>query len=338
MNNKLLISAAVLTLAVSSMRAEPFKVIAPLPDLNGKMAKMVNFDSGNTIDSVMVKDGVATFKGSIDEPVLARIEAGETRLPVFFLESGTISFSKDNNPFGTMLNDQFRNMVNELQFIQNIYGRAHTPEEKGRLEMRYAAVIDSTMQANLDNVMGYYIFVSGDAPRLKAKELREAMAKYPAFANYKRVQRYLESAERREALQPGGKFADFEVTYNGKTERLSDYVGKGKYVLVDFWASWCGPCIRQTAVLKDLYSKYKDKGLEVLGVAVWDEPENTLKGIEEHALPWHNIINAQTIPTDLYGITGIPCIILFGPDGTILSRDKQNDDLRADVDKVVADK
>jgi hypothetical protein len=69
----------------------------------------------------------------------------------------------------------------------------------------------------------------------------------------------------------------------------------------------------------------------VLGIAVWDEPENTLKAIKQHELPWECILNAQTIPTDLYGISGIPCIILFGPDGTILSRDKQDDALRADV-------
>jgi thiol-disulfide isomerase/thioredoxin len=131
--------------------------------------------------------------------------------------------------------------------------------------------------------------------------------------------------------QPGNQYLDFEVTYNGKTTKLSDYVGKGEYVLVDFWASWCGPCIKQTAVIKELYNEYKDKGLKVLGVAVWDEPENTLKGIKSHDLPWEQIINAQTIPTELYGISGIPCIMLFDPNGKILSRDKQDDELKADV-------
>jgi hypothetical protein len=64
---------------------------------------------------------------------------------------------------------------------------------------------------------------------------------------------------------------------------------------------------------------------------VWDEPENTLKGIKSHDLPWEQIINAQTIPTELYGISGIPCIMLFDPNGKILSRDKQDDELKADV-------
>ncbi len=108
-------------------------------------------------------------------------------------------------------------------------------------------------------------------------------------------------------------------------------MGKGKPVLVDFWASWCGPCIRETAVLKELLAEYGDKGLEVLGVAVWDKPEDTLAAIEQHQLPWQQIINAQTIPTDLYGIAGIPCIMLIAPDGTIVSRDLQDNALRQSV-------
>ena len=93
-----------------------------------------------------------------------------------------------------------------------------------------------------------------------------------------------------------------------------------------------GPCIRETKVIKEIYNKYQGKGLEVLGVAVWDEPANTLRAIEEHQLPWKQIINAQTVPTDLYGISGIPCIILIDPNGKIVGRDKQDEELIADVE------
>lgn len=191
------------------------------------------------------------------------------------------------------------------------------------------------MQSNRDNPLGYYLFLQSDMAQAPASELRAELAKYPDFAKYKRVQGMLAAAEKREATQPGKKYADFEVTYDGKTERLSDYIKPGKYTLVDFWASWCGPCMRQAAVLKDLYAKYHDKGLDIVGVAVWDEPANTLAAIKSHGLVWPNIINAQTVPTDLYGIMGIPCILLIGPDGTILSRDKQGDELVADVEKYI---
>ncbi|WP_288281080.1 TlpA disulfide reductase family protein [uncultured Prevotella sp.] len=122
------------------------------------------------------------------------------------------------------------------------------------------------------------------------------------------------------APQEGDKFADFAVEYEGKTTRLSDYVGKGQYVLVDFWASWCRPCRQEIPNLIAAYNKYKDRGLQVLGIAAWDKPEDTKKAIAEEHIPYPQIINSQKIATDVYGINGIPEIILFSPDGTILAR------------------
>jgi peroxiredoxin len=68
------------------------------------------------------------------------------------------------------------------------------------------------------------------------------------------------------------------------------------------------------------YNKYKQKGLQVLGVAAWDKPEDSKKAIAEEQIPYPQIINSQKIATDAYGISGIPEIILFGPDGTIIAR------------------
>jgi thiol-disulfide isomerase/thioredoxin len=130
-------------------------------------------------------------------------------------------------------------------------------------------------------------------------------------------------------------FTDFEVEYEGKIQKLSDYVGKGKYVLVDFWASWCGPCKRAMPGLKELYAKYKGDKFEILGVATWDEPAATLKAIEDLQLPWPQIMNAQRIGSDAYGVHGIPQIILFAPDGKIVARDLHGEELKAAVDKAM---
>jgi thiol-disulfide isomerase/thioredoxin len=107
-------------------------------------------------------------------------------------------------------------------------------------------------------------------------------------------------------------------------------------VLVDFWASRCGSCIAENPVIAEVYQKYKGDRFEVLGVAVWDQRDATLKAIREHGVVWPQILDAQSIPTKIYGIEGIPHIILFGPDGTILARDLRGDVLKAKVAEVLA--
>ncbi len=116
-------------------------------------------------------------------------------------------------------------------------------------------------------------------------------------------------------------FADFEGQDSaGRTVKLSDYVGRGKYVLVDFWASWCGPCRKETPVIAQAYEKYKDKGLEVLGIFVADKPENLGKAVKELNITWPQMIDTNNAAGKLYGVRGIPHIVLFGPDGKIVAR------------------
>ena len=150
--------------------------------------------------------------------------------------------------------------------------------------------------------------------------------------------RFIASREKEATAQlstkPGMKFTDFSVEHVygydrsmdpqplKKEVKFSDYVGKGTYVLVDFWSPWCGPCKREIPNIKKVYEQYKKKGLEVLSIAVWErKPQShTIETAAELGMDWHHINNAQAVPTDIYGIGGIPHLMLIGPDGTILER------------------
>lgn len=344
MNIKTTFMTSLLTLAVSAcaVAGQPnYSVTFPAgEDFDDTMSYIVDYDSGAKIDSVVGADGTVRFSGNVTTPVLARLIIDGNRGPIFVLEPGDITIDPDSKAAkGTGLNDRMNTYVDRITAIiaeANSLPQDSTAEARmAQLEQEFQAIPEKAFAENTDNPIGLYFFLQ-NAYDMNLAELDAMIARHPMLGKSKRVEALRTALLAEEATSVGKKFKDFSVTYDGKTEKLSDYVGKGKYVLVDFWASWCGPCIREIATLKKLREEYGPKGLEILGVAVWDEPANTLKAIEQHQIPWHCIIDAQAVPTDLYGISGIPCIILFSPDGTILSRGQQGQNLIDAVAKAFA--
>ena len=135
---------------------------------------------------------------------------------------------------------------------------------------------------------------------------------------------------------------DVESIENGieitQRVRLSDFVGHGKYILVDFWASWCGPCRGEVPNLKAVYDEFGGDDFEIVSVAVWDKAEDAFDAIEEEGMNWTQIVcSAKTnqIPTQVYGIEGIPYIILIDPDGKVIGEDLRGKQIRKAVKKAL---
>ena len=189
-------------------------------------------------------------------------------------------------------------------------------------------------KANADNFVSVFAMnnLRGQLDDVKTDSLINTLSSAIQESRY--IKTMKEALTARINTSEGKMFTDFSVhSVVGMTRsvppqpkyaevKFSDYVGKGKYVLVDFWAPWCGPCKREIPNIKKVYEKYADKGFEVLSIAVWERQpvEVTINTAADLGMDWLHINNAGSVPTSIYGIEGIPHLMLIGPDGTILKR------------------
>lgn len=162
-------------------------------------------------------------------------------------------------------------------------------------------------------------------------------AETPAFSViFKGVGNDTAKAAKKEAK--GKKFLDLaEPDVNGEMHKLSEYAGKGKWVFVDFWASWCGPCCREMPNVVAAYKKYHPKGLEIVGLSFDNDKEAWMQAIKDLEMPWIHLSDLkgwQTVASDVYNISSIPASVLIDPDGIIVARNLRGEALGAKLAEI----
>lgn len=129
----------------------------------------------------------------------------------------------------------------------------------------------------------------------------------------------------------GQPFKDLEeADVDGKLHKLSEYVGKGRWVLVDFWASWCGPCRQEMPNVVANYQKYHDKGFDIVGLSFDKNKEAWVRAISDLQMPWIHLSDLkgwQTVASAVYNIRSIPASVLVNPDGIIVAIDLRGEQL-----------
>jgi peroxiredoxin len=319
---------------------------------------LVNLDLGRAVDSTSVKNGKAQFTGVVSEPVYCRIHTGDKYL-VLQLENCNIKISGSFTDFnyckieGSELNkvwtkarDYQRQGQTERDSLMQIIIKVMetNPDLAHKINSRVIKIDSMITQYRISLIknekpsfftINELFFLRNDLP---VDTLKEFFSLFPVSLQKTKygevIQTYIDS---RKSPSIGEKFIDIEgIDIHGNYHNLSDT--KGKYVLLEFWASWCGPCLGEIPNMVKAYESFKEKGFEIYSFSTDSNTDNWKKAVEKYKVPWINVIDVKgfySIMAAKYAVRGIPKNFLISPDGIIIGVDLRGEGLHNKLKEIL---